>query len=222
MKDALLTLPRVTYERSLYDSGITTIAGVDEVGRGALAGPLVAAAVILPSIDSLSSDFDFWDSVRDSKTIPENRRAVLARGITDRAVAFSSAAIEPREIEELGVGPSNRIAMERAVLGLNPQPDVLLIDAMTIESNLWQIGIINGDALSLSIAAASIVAKVARDRLMIEYATQYPAYGFARNKGYGVPAHIAALIQHGACPLHRRCFSPVRMAVEARDGSTKP
>lgn len=222
MIDATLELPNLSYERDLYDSGITTIAGVDEVGRGALAGPLVAAAVILPSIEDLHADREFWRTVRDSKTITESRRTIIGAGIIDRAVAYATSAIEPDEIDELGVGPANRIAMERAVLGLDRDPEVLLIDAMTIESSTWQIGIIDGDAQSLSIAAASIVAKVFRDALMIEYATHYPAYGFARNKGYGVPSHIAALRSHGITPIHRTCFSPVRHAMEASNSRTEP
>ena len=202
----------LTYERDLRAEGITRIAGVDEVGRGALAGPLMAAAVVLPPPEILMQDIEFWGNVRDSKTISAAKRAILATGILSRAESWSVAAIEPDELDELGVGPANRIAMERAVLGLPTEPEVLLIDAMTIESSVWQIGIIDGDALSLSIAAASIVAKVARDTLMIEAELDWPVYGFARHKGYGVPAHIAALQEHGPCVLHRRCFAPVRFA----------
>lgn len=218
MSRSSIELSNISYERDLYESGIMSIAGVDEVGRGALAGPLIAAAVILPPIAELDADIAFWRTVHDSKTITESRRTIISGEIINRAVDYATAAIEPDEIDELGVGPANRIAMERAVLGLDSEPDVLLIDAMTIESSTWQIGIIDGDALSLSIAAASIVAKVFRDTLMIDYAAHYPAYGFARNKGYGVPTHIAALRKHGVTPLHRTCFAPVRVAMEARHG----
>lgn len=212
MNGTAVDIPILTYERDLHAEGIRIVAGVDEVGRGALAGPLMAAAVVLPPIEVLMRDIDFWSNVRDSKTITASRRAVLASEITSRAECYAISAIEPDELDELGVGPANRIAMERAVLGLEIEPEVLLIDAMTIESSIWQIGIIDGDALSLSIAAASIVAKVARDSLMIAAETDWPAYGFARHKGYGVPSHIAALHEHGPCVLHRRCFAPVRLA----------
>ena len=217
MTSPLLDIPTLGYERDLYDSDISSIAGVDEVGRGALAGPLVAAAVVLPHIPILMEDATFWRSVRDSKTISEKTRERLAEGIIERAVAWSLHAVEPDEIDEIGVGPANRVAMERAVLGLPQEPQVLLIDAMTIDSSTWQIGIIDGDAISLSIAAASIVAKVARDKVMIEAETEWPAYGFARHKGYGVRSHITALHQHGPCMLHRRCFAPVRFAQETID-----
>jgi ribonuclease HII len=211
----------LTYERDLYAEGIRIVAGVDEVGRGALAGPLMAAAVVLPPIEILMRDVDFWGNVRDSKMITASKRAILASEIISRAECYSIAGIEPDELDELGVGPANRIAMERAVLGLDIEPEVLLIDAMTIESSAWQIGIIDGDALSLSIAAASIVAKVARDTLMVEAETDWPVYGFARHKGYGVPSHIAALRAHGPCNLHRRCFAPVRLAQDIADARQK-
>ena len=217
MVDQAKELPTLTYELALRAEGISAIAGVDEVGRGALAGPLVAAAVILPPPEDLRREVDFWRTVRDSKTIPEARRATIAEAIQSRACSWSTAAIEPGELDEMGLGPSNRIVMERAVLGLDIEPEVLLIDAMTIESGTWQFGIIDGDALSLSIAAASIVAKVARDALMIESSRTWPVYGFARHKGYGVPSHVAALHQHGPCVLHRRCFAPVRHAEELAD-----
>lgn len=217
MLDIAPELSTLTYELALHSEGILAIAGVDEVGRGALAGPLVAAAVILPPPESLRQDVDFWRTVRDSKTIPEAKRAAIAEGIKSRVPSWSTADIEPDELDELGLGPSNRIVLERAVLGLDIEPEVLLIDAMTIESSTWQIGIIDGDTLSLSIAAASIVAKVMRDALMVDASRTWPVYGFARHKGYGVRSHIAALRQHGPCVLHRRCFAPVRYAQELAD-----
>ncbi|HWV24548.1 MAG TPA: ribonuclease HII [Thermomicrobiales bacterium] len=221
MSSPLLSIQTLEYERDLYDSGISSIAGVDEVGRGALAGPLVSAAVILPRIEILTEDADFWANVRDSKTLSAKKRETLASGIVERAICWSVHAIESTEIDEIGVGPANRVAMERAVLGLDREPEVLLIDAMTIDSSTWQIGVIDGDALSLSIAAASIVAKVARDTLMIEAGSRWPAYGFPQHKGYGVRTHIAALQEHGPCEIHRRCFSPVRLAQEALDARQK-
>lgn len=217
MTSVHLDIPTLGYERDLYDSGISFIAGVDEVGRGALAGPLVSAAVVLPRIEAISEDIRFWSGVRDSKTISARKREELAAGIMERAVCWSVNAVEAEEIDAIGLGPANRIAMERAVLGLEQEPEVLLIDAMTIDSSTWQIGIIDGDALSLSIAAASIVAKVARDTIMIGAGVHWPHYGFPQHKGYGVKTHIAALVEHGPCDLHRRCFSPVRLAQEAID-----
>lgn len=222
MTSSTIGIPTLTYEHDLYDSGIRSIAGVDEVGRGALAGPLVSAAVVLPRIEVLARDIEFWAAVRDSKTLAPATREALAAGIMERAVCWSLHAIEPDEIDEVGIGPANRMAMERAVLALDHEPDVLLIDAMTIDSGTWQIGIIDGDALSLSIAAASIVAKVARDTLMIEAGETWPVYGFPQHKGYGVKTHLAALDEHGPCEIHRRCFSPVRLAQEAFDARRRP
>jgi ribonuclease HII len=217
MIDCPIEITTLSYEQELCDSGIRLIAGVDEVGRGALAGPLVAAAVILPPLEELQREAAFWSTVRDSKTIAEPKREELAAGIAARAAALSTAMIDVDELDSVGVGAANRMAMERAVMALDPEPEVLLIDAMTIDSSIWQIGIIDGDALSLSIAAASIVAKVARDRVMIDHDPIHPAYGFARHKGYGVATHLAALRQHGPCPLHRRSFAPVRL-IEDPDG----
>jgi ribonuclease HII len=205
-------LTSLTYERDLFDSGVRIVAGVDEVGRGALAGPLVAAAVILPPLVDICREAPFWSCVRDSKTISPIKREMLAVEIAQRAVAMATAAVSHEELDSIGVAAANRVAMERAVFALDPEPEVLLIDAMTIDSSIWQIGIIDGDALSLSVAAASIVAKVARDALMIDYDAMHPTYGFARHKGYGVAAHLAALRHYGPCAIHRRSFAPVRMA----------
>ena len=211
-------LTTVTYERELAASGVRIIAGVDEVGRGALAGPLVAAAVILPPLEEIMRDTAFWAMVRDSKTIVAPRRAELAACIHERAVAVATAIVDVDELDSVGVGAANRMAMERAVFALDPEPEVLLIDAMTIDCGIWQIGIIDGDALSLSVASASIVAKVARDAMMVNLDATHPAYGFARHKGYGVAAHLAALRDHGPCPVHRRTFAPVRLAEPGIDG----
>ena len=220
---AIETVPEITtltYERDLFDSDVRIVAGVDEVGRGALAGPLVAAAVILPPLPVLMREAGFWSTVKDSKTIPAASSSRRAAGIMERAVCWATAGIDVEELDDLGVGAANRIAMERAVLALDPEPEVLLIDAMTIDSSIWQIGIIDGDALSLSVAAASIVAKVTRDAIMVDFDATHPVYGFARHKGYGVPTHLAALREHGPCTLHRRSFAPVRLA--GSDGPHEP
>jgi ribonuclease HII len=221
MTDTLLDIPTLTYERALWQEGVMSMAGVDEVGRGALAGPLTAAAVILPPMDRIEREAGFWSRVRDSKTISGARRSELAAGIISRCRAWGVAAIEVSELDQLGVSAANRIAMERAIMALDTEPDLLLIDAMTVDTGLPQMGIIDGDALSLSIAAASIVAKVARDTVMVEHDPTWPTFGFARHKGYGVATHLAALREHGPCPIHRRCFAPVRAAEEMRHVATR-
>jgi ribonuclease HII len=203
----------LTWERQLWEGGYRLIAGVDEVGRGALAGPLVAAAVILPSIFiELVAIEPGWLDVRDSKTISHRKRSELAAWIHASGATVSIASVSCDELDAIGTAAANRCAMERAVTGLAAEPDMLLIDAMTIDLDTPQIGIIDGDAQSLSIAAASIVAKVHRDSLMVELDSAYPAYGFARHKGYGVAHHLAALTERGPCPMHRRSFAPVRLA----------
>jgi ribonuclease HII len=218
MIETLPALTTLTYERRLFADGVHCIAGVDEVGRGALAGPLTAAAVILPPLGHLERDAAFWGEVRDSKTISMTRRVALATEIMQRTDSWAIASVARDELDEVGVGAANRIAMERAVLALNREPEVLLIDAMTIDSGVPQLGIIDGDALSLSIAAASIIAKVARDTEMIRFHDTWPVFGFEKHKGYGVATHLAALAQHGPCPIHRRSFAPVRRAEEIHRG----
>ncbi|MEJ7837573.1 MAG: ribonuclease HII [Thermomicrobiales bacterium] len=207
---------RLFHERHMLSSAYETIAGVDEVGRGALAGPLVAAAVVLPSIDEILAERAFWNLVHDSKTMSHPRRVILATGIRNRARAVQISAVAPHVLDAIGLGPANRMAMECAVLGLSIDPDLLLIDAMTLDIGLPQLGIIDGDARSLSIAAASIVAKVARDSVMCDLDRHYPVFGFARHKGYGVASHLAALGEHGPCEHHRQSFAPVRLSMEVR------
>jgi len=203
-------MPPLEYESHFLAYDFGTIAGIDEVGRGALAGPLVAAAVILPPMASILDDLPFWCRVRDSKIIPAKQRPGIAAGIIERCRAFSRIAIPPDELDAIGVAAANRLAMEFAVRALPISPDLLLIDAMTIDTALPQIGIIDGDAKSLSIAAASIVAKVWRDATMCELDCEYPDFGFARHKGYGVSTHLAALREWGPCPEHRFSYAPVR------------
>lgn len=221
MTETLIDIPTLDYESRLWSEGYMTLAGVDEVGRGALAGPLTAAAVILPSRNEIERDAAFWSAVRDSKTISVAKRSMLAQEIAERCIAWSVAAVEVEELDDVGVGAANRIAMERAVMALDREPDMLLIDAMTVDTGIPQLGIIDGDALSLSVAAASIIAKVARDTVMIGHDPTWPAFGFARHKGYGVATHLAALQFHGPCPIHRRCFAPVRVAEEMRCGPSR-
>jgi ribonuclease HII len=201
------------WESQLWNGGYRMLAGVDEVGRGALAGPLVAAAVILPDEDDEAPSFRIAKAlIRDSKTLSVKRREQIAGLIEASGAAIGIGTVEPDEIDAIGINPANRAAMERAVMALPIEPDMLLIDALTLDLDTPQIGVIDGDAQSISIAAASIVAKVTRDRLMIAMHAAWPAYGFDRHKGYGVAFHLGALQEFGPCPQHRQCFAPVRMA----------
>ncbi|MBR1471433.1 MAG: ribonuclease HII [Lachnospiraceae bacterium] len=176
------------------------ICGIDEVGRGPLAGPVVAGAVILPKDCSLLY-------LNDSKQLSEKKREELYERIMQEAVAVGLGYNTPERIDEINILQATYEAMREAVSKLDPQPDLLLNDAVTIpETGIRQVPIIKGDARSASIAAASIVAKVTRDRLMVKYDEVYPEYGFASNKGYGAQAHIDALRKYGPTPIHRRSF----------------
>lgn len=186
------------YEREY--SAYAYICGIDEVGRGPLAGPVVAGAVILPK------DCDIL-YINDSKKLSEKKREELYDIIMERAVAVGLGYSTPERIDEINILQATYEAMREAVSKLEPVPDLLLNDAVTIpQVNIRQIPIIKGDAKSISIGAASIIAKVTRDRLMVQYDEVYPEYGFASNKGYGAQAHIEALRQYGPCPIHRRSF----------------
>lgn len=183
-------------EYSMYSN----ICGIDEAGRGPLAGPVVAAAVILPKDARLLY-------VNDSKQLSEKKREELYDVIMREAVSVGVGIASPERIDEINILQADYEAMRDAVSQLTPQPDLLLNDAVIIpQLTMKQISIIKGDAKSLSIASASIIAKVTRDRLMYEYDKMYPEYGFASNKGYGSEAHIAAIKEHGACPIHRKTF----------------
>jgi ribonuclease HII len=194
----------------------TLIAGVDEVGRGALFGVVVAAAVILPKTRLL----ELRDlGVKDSKKLSATRREQLVTHIQEIAIAYQIGVASIAEIDELNILQASLLAMKRAILGLTTTPELCLIDGNKQIPNfdLPQQTLIKGEDRSISIAAASILAKVWRDRLMIDLATLYPHYDLAQNKGYGTAKHLAAIEQHGICIEHRRSFSPVRIAVE---GST--
>jgi len=191
------------FEREAYRRGYALVSGVDEVGRGPLAGPVVAAAVILPRHADLPG-------VKDSKQLTATQREACCREILASAVSVGIGCIEPAVIDRLNILQATFKAMLQAVDKLEVQPDFLLIDGpYALPSPLPQKGIPRGDQRSLSIAAASIVAKVHRDRLMCEYHACYPAYDFARNKGYGTARHLEALRRHGPCPLHRLSFRRV-------------
>ena len=201
-------LPSLEWESVFWDCGIPCVAGVDEVGRGAMAGPLVAAAVMLPA-DRYDELGEMLSGVRDSKLLTHQQRVALLTEIQAIARSIGVGIVPVDELDGMGLGAANRIAMERAVLQLDVAADALLIDACVIDLGLPQLGPIDGDALSLSIAAASIVAKVTRDRMMIDLAAQENRYGFELHKGYCSPLHKARLAEHGPCIHHRHCFSPV-------------
>ncbi len=188
------------YERQYTAEGYEFICGIDEVGRGPLAGPVVAGAVILPK------DCDIL-YLNDSKQLSEKKREELYDVIMERALATGLGMISPERIDEINILQATYEAMRQAIQNLSVKPDILLNDAVTIPLvDIRQIPIIKGDAKSVSIAAASIIAKVTRDRLMVEYDKKYPEYGFAGNKGYGAAVHIEALKKFGPTPIHRRTF----------------
>jgi ribonuclease HII len=177
----------------------------------------VAAAVILPAdIQDRLNRSTFWSTVWDSKTLAPPRRSELAHAIRNEALDFGIGIVPVEDLDVIGLGAANRLSMELAVADLDAIPDALLLDAMTIDTGIDQIGIVDGDALSLSIAAASIVAKVYRDALMASLDRQDQRYGFARHKGYGVPSHLQAIAEHGPCAHHRMSFAPVRRALERK------
>ncbi|MGH9510925.1 MAG: ribonuclease HII [Terriglobales bacterium] len=190
------------FEKRAWSNGAVLVAGVDEVGRGSLFGPVVAAAVILDPQYRVRG-------LRDSKLLLPERREILAERIREHAVAWSIAAVDAARIDQINIYQASRIAMKMAVTQLQPCPDHLLVDALRLDCELPQNAIIHGDALSASIAAASIIAKVERDRMVREWDPAFPAYGLASNKGYSTPRHIAALREHGPSPLHRQSFAPV-------------
>lgn len=191
---------RLAYESELWSQGMTAVAGVDEVGRGCLFGDVVAAAVILPVGLVL-------DEVNDSKQLSEKKRDRLYDQIVAEAVAWSVARVEAEMIDTINIRQASRLAMKKAVQGLHAVPEYLLVDAETVDVPIAQTAIIKGDALSQTIAAASILAKVTRDRLCIEvWDNLYPGYGIAAHKGYATKTHREALLELGPTPLHRRSF----------------
>jgi ribonuclease HII len=190
------------FEKRAWSLGAKMVAGVDEVGRGSLFGPVVAAAVILHPEYRIRG-------LRDSKLLLADRREVLAERIREHCIAWSVAAVDAARIDQINIYHASRLAMREAVALLQPAADHLLVDAMRIDCDLQQQKIIHGDALSASIAAASIIAKVWRDRLVREWDPVFPVYGLASNKGYSTPRHLKALREHGPSPLHRQSFAPV-------------
>ncbi|MBQ7333921.1 MAG: ribonuclease HII [Clostridia bacterium] len=193
-------MPTLAFDRQFLTDTCCVIAGTDEAGRGPLAGPVVAAACILPP-DFLPEGLD------DSKKLTEKKREKLFDIITESAVSYCIASASPEEIDQYNILEASLLAMRRAIAGLNPQPDLVLVDGcinrgFTIPAK----AIVSGDALSPSIAAASILAKVTRDRMCVDMDAEYPQYGFAKHKGYPTPAHKLAVYEYGPCPYHRRSF----------------
>ena len=200
----------LSYERDLYAQGYQAVAGIDEVGRGPLAGPLVAACVILPPNAKIKY-------LNDSKKIPKTRHQAIYERVMSEALSVGLGVIDNKIIDDINIYEATKLGMLQAVKNVKGQvslPDYLLIDAMNLETDIPQRSIIKGDAHSLSIAAASIVAKVTRDRMMADYDLIYPGYGFAKNAGYGTKEHLQGLYAYGLTPIHRKSFEPVKSLAE--------
>ncbi len=197
----------LAYEKELYTQGIQLIAGVDEVGRGPLAGPVVAAAVILPKGCKIPG-------LNDSKKIPKSKHKEIYEAVLQNAIAIGIGVKDNHVIDQVNIYEATKLAMMEAIGQLEPQPQHLLIDAMKLDLPISQTSIIKGDANSLSIAAASIVAKVTRDQMMEEFDCEYPGYDFTQNAGYGTANHLAGLHKLGVTPIHRRSFEPVKSMCE--------
>jgi ribonuclease HII len=198
--------PSFKEEKLLRAQGYQLIAGVDEAGRGALMGPVVAGAVILP----VNIRARWKDKVRDSKQLKPAERESIYEHIKESAVAVGTGESSNQVIDEVGIAKATRMAMIAAIKQLKPEPQFILIDYFRLpETALPHRGVVDGDSLCFSIACASIIAKVTRDRLVVAMAEQYPDYGFDGHKGYGTSGHLACLRRKGPCPLHRRSFRPV-------------
>lgn len=197
----------LAYEKECYARGMELIAGVDEVGRGPLAGPVVAAVVILPENCKIPG-------LNDSKKIPKSKHKEIYEAVLQNAIAIGIGVKDNQVIDQVNIYEATKLAMMEAIGQLDPQPQHLLIDAMRLDLPISQTSIIKGDANSLSIAAASIVAKVTRDQMMEEFDREYPGYDFAQNAGYGTTKHLAGLDQLGVTPIHRRSFEPVKSMCE--------
>lgn len=193
---------KLVYERECQKAGFKLIAGMDEVGRGPLAGPVCVCCVIMPlEEDKLISGID------DSKKLSEKKRNSLAEEIKEKAICYSIQMVDEKTIDEINILNATKLCMKRAIEGMKIKPDIVLVDAIDkLDTDVKLRGIIKGDAKSYSIGAASILAKVTRDNLMAELSEKYPEYGFEKHKGYGTKMHIDAIKQHGVCEIHRRSF----------------
>lgn len=201
------------YENNLYKEGVTLIAGVDEVGRGPLIGPVVACACILP-VNFYHKD------IKDSKKLSEKKREEMYKIIKENALAIGLGIVSEKVIDEINIYEATKIAMKEAIENLNITPEHVLIDAMKLELNIPSTSIIKGDAKSESIAAASIIAKVTRDHMLDEMDKEYPMYDLKNNKGYGTKKHLEALQIYGPCKYHRVSYSPVRNALNEKNTKT--
>ncbi len=209
----LLKIPRrFRFEHGLLQNGITQIAGIDEAGRGPLAGPVVAAAVLLPVDWILGGLPKKLKKTNDSKQLNHQERENLFAELTAHsAIRYGVGHVDERMIDQINILQATHRAMNFALAQLDPFPQHALVDGLPVKTLCCpQTAIVDGDCLSYSIAAASIIAKVTRDRMMIAYHEAFPLYGFHEHKGYGTPEHVAALKQHGPCPIHRMTFSPIR------------
>ncbi|MCI6715970.1 MAG: ribonuclease HII [Bacilli bacterium] len=195
------------FERKLHDEGYTLIAGVDEVGRGPLAGPVAATAIIMPK-DC------YIEGVTDSKKVSPKKRKELKNQILEKAIAVSTIFINEKIIDEVNIYEATKLAMYQAINELDPKPDYVLIDAMPLDLDIPHESIIKGDEKSFTIACASIIAKEARDELMDEFDQKYPEYDFKQNKGYPTKKHRNALLTYGVTPIHRRTYGPVKVAIQ--------
>lgn len=187
------------YEKKCLDAGYKYICGVDEVGRGPLAGPVTCTAVIMPLDDLIQG-------VNDSKKVSKNKRIKLYDVIMEKAIAVNTVSYDNHQIDEMNILEATKACMRDAIMGLSVKPDIVLVDALKLDIPYKTMGIIKGDALSYSIASASIVAKVTRDKFMLEMAEKHPEYDFQNNVGYGTAKHIAALKEFGPTPIHRKTF----------------
>ena len=211
-KPTLPKFPTLEYEKDLWVQGYRNVAGLDEAGRGAWAGPVFAAAVVLPNDERIC---DLLAGVRDSKQMTARQRERWPGCIRSASVSWGVASASAEEIDEIGILPATCLAMRRAIEELAYPPAHLLVDYITLdECGCPQLSLPYGDCLSLSIAAASVLAKTERDAHMMRLEADYPGYGFAKHKGYGTPQHRAALDELGPCPIHRKTYQPVRMRLE--------
>ena len=201
------------HENNLYKEGVTLIAGVDEVGRGPLIGPVVACACILP-VNFYHKD------IKDSKKLSEKKREEMYKIIKENAISIGLGIVSEKVIDEVNIYEATKIAMKEAIKNLNITPEHVLIDAMKLELNISSTSIIKGDAKSESIAAASIIAKVTRDHMLGEMDKEYPMYDLKNNKGYGTKKHLEALQTYGPCKYHRVSYSPVRNALNEKNIKT--
>lgn len=203
---------RFRFEREAFERGCLVVAGVDEAGRGPLAGPVVAAAVVLPEGWLQSGLPDTLKGLTDSKQLTERQRDdFFEQLIAEPRINHAIASVDSRGIDRANILQATHQAMNAALAALDPAPDHVLVDGRPVKSLTFpQTALVKGDALSYSIAAASVLAKVTRDRLMLEYHSRWPEYGFADHKGYGTPQHLAAIAEHGPCPIHRMTFAPLK------------